>query len=281
MEKIEELSPVQADFSEITAEIEKQILVFQEVINQKQRKIRYYPVGKLRAAKCHVSTQYFQVTEASGKNGVYIKKKNFKMAEQLAQKEYDVLLLENLKRTVKVLGNACRLLKKNTPLQIFEKFPELKSRLIHPATLPNKEFAAQWKGVPYETRPFGAEGAQFFTALGEQVRSKSEILIADTLTRLGIPYRYEFPLQLTVGTGLQRQFHPDFTCLNLRTRREFLWEHFGMMDDAEYSANCVDKIQVFEGNGIIVGDGLIITMETTEQPLNTKTVERLAKKWLL
>ena len=40
------------------------------------------------------------------------------------------------------------------------------------------------------------------TSRGERVRSKSEVIIADTLDRLKIPYRYEFPHQLKVtGTA--------------------------------------------------------------------------------
>ncbi|MFQ6929598.1 MAG: hypothetical protein ACLRR3_00115 [Eubacterium sp.] len=27
---------------------------------------------------------------------------------------------------------------------------------------------------------------------------------------------------------------PDFTVLNKRTRHEYVWEHFGMMDDSIY-----------------------------------------------
>lgn len=281
MEKMEGLTPLEADFSEILTQIDRHLSVFQDFINQKKRKLRSYPAGRLRAGKCHGKVQYYHIIDGKGKNGVYIRKKAFEMAEQLAQKEYDVVLLKHLEKNVRVLQSARRNLKNHAPLQVIQKFSELKTRLITPATLPDQEYAAQWKSRPYETRPFTANGPQFFTALGEQVRSKSEILIADTLTRLGIPYRYEFPLQLTVGLGDQRVFHPDFTCLNLRTRREFVWEHFGLMDDMEYSAKCVDKIHIFERNGLFAGDRFIFTMETSDQPLDTKSVERLAKKWLL
>ena len=121
---------------------------------------------------------------------------------------------------------------------------------------------------------------EYLTARGERVRSKSEIIIADTLFRLKIPYRYEYPLNLKNTKGEKLTLYPDFTCLNLRTRREFYWEHFGMMDNSEYSENVVQKLHLYEQNGIIPGKNLIITMETSTIPINTKQIELLAKSYL-
>ena len=68
------------------------------------------------------------------------------------------------------------------------------------------------------------------TAKGEYVSSKSEKIIADTLTKNNINYVYELPLRLK-GYGTVK---PDFTVLNKRTRQEYVWEHFGMMDGNVY-----------------------------------------------
>ena len=100
------------------------------------------------------------------------------------------------------------------------------------------------------------------------------------MTRLGIPYRYEFPVELTTENGECRIFHPDFICLNLRTREEFLWEHFGMMDDAEYSATAVRKLALYEKNGIFPGMNLIISMESSEKPASARQIEWLAAQYL-
>ena len=39
--------------------------------------------------------------------------------------------------------------------------------------------------------------------------------------------------------------HPDFYCLNLRTRQEFAWEHFGMMDDPDYASTTAEKLRLY------------------------------------
>ncbi len=75
--------------------------------------------------------------------------------------------------------------------------------------------------------------------------------------------------------------HPDFICLNIRTRQEFIWEHFGKMDDAEYTSSAAQKLKVYEKNGIYPGKNLIISLETSTLPINSMQVEKTAKQYLL
>lgn len=162
-------------------------------------------------------------------------------------------------------------------------------KFVQPVRLPDEEFAEQWLAVKYSGKGMAVDAPLLETSRGERVRSKSEVIIADTLDRLKIPYRYEFPHQLKVrrnsrGRDSSRRtvtFHPDFTCLNIRTRREFIWEHFGRMDDLEYIAETLGKFETYTANGIFPGETLIFTMETQERPLNSATVEALARKYLL
>ena len=63
------------------------------------------------------------------------------------------------------------------------------------------------------------------TAKGEKVRSEAEMNIADALDRNNVPYHYEFPFNLkTLG-----KIYTNFICLNRRTGKEFIWEHFVFM----------------------------------------------------
>ena len=52
--------------------------------------------------------------------------------------------------------------------------------------------------------------------LGWRVRSKSEILIAEILDDMSIPFLYEKPLRLDASIA-----HPIFALLNIRERRVF------------------------------------------------------------
>ncbi len=119
-------------------------------------------------------------------------------------------------------------------------------------------------------------GSEIVTEKGEVVRSKSEKILADKLNLMNIPYHYEQPLFLN-GYGT---IHPDFTVLNKSTRKEYYWEHFGLMDNPEYCEKAIKKIETMQKNGIYIGEKLIVTFETQSHPLNMKIVENTIKKYL-
>lgn len=100
--------------------------------------------------------------------------------------------------------------------------------------------------------------------------------LADLLAREGIPYRYEYPLYIK-GYGT---IYPDFTILNVKTRKEFYWEHFGMMDNPVYAEHAIQKIAGYEDNGIEVGEKLIVTYETKSVPMNQKQITRIVEQKL-
>ena len=160
-----------------------------------------------------------------------------------------------------------------------------RQKLITPVYLPNDEFVQKWESVPYVGKEFGQDAPEILTARGERVRSKSEAIIADTLYRLSIPYKYECPKLFSDFRmkNSKRTFmmFPDFTCLNVRLRREFVWEHFGMMGNAEYSSQVAWKMACYEVNGFFPGKNLITSMESSELPLDARKVERIAKCFLL
>ena len=99
--------------------------------------------------------------------------------------------------------------------------------------------------------------------------------IANRLAEKGIPYKYECPLMLRNGAVV----YPDFTVLNLKERKEIYWEHRGMMDDREYVRNTVFKLKSMMKSGIVVGENLIITEETSENPLGTNEIDTMINKY--
>ena len=74
---------------------------------------------------------------------------------------------------------------------------------------------------------------------------------------------------------------PDFNCLNVRLRKDYYWEHLGMLDDAVYADNNVRKLNNFSLNPNFDESRLILTTETKRHPLNTKVVEEKIRRYLL
>ena len=97
------------------------------------------------------------------------------------------------------------------------------------------------------------------------------------LEQNGVPYRYEYPLNLK-GLGLVR---PDFWCLNVRERKEYGWEHLGMMDNIAYATKNVTKINHYEQNGYFPGKNMIFTFETSQQALSSYIIKSMIEQYLI
>lgn len=208
-------------------------------------------------------------------NGKYISKKRQSLIRELAQKNYYLKIISYLQDELKLINSLLECIKTASDVNDNIVSPSRKE-LIETVTLSDIEYISRWLDVEYKHKVFLDDVPELFTAKGERVRSKSEVIIADTLTRLNVPYRYEFPVALKNVI-----VHPDFYCLNVRTRKEFLWEHFGMMSDVEYSKAAVEKLMLYQSCGIFPGANLLISMETQTKPLSTKQIEQIVKKFLI
>jgi exodeoxyribonuclease V alpha subunit len=129
-------------------------------------------------------------------------------------------------------------------------------------------------------RPEGVEGYLaghliHRTAKGVLVRSKSEVIVADTLTRLGISYEYE---QKLASKDNPNDFRlPDFTVSF--EGDTFYWEHLGMLSVPSYKEQWVRKQEWYDKNGYL---GRVITSEDgLDGSINAAEIERTARTRIL
>lgn len=78
------------------------------------------------------------------------------------------------------------------------------------------------------------------TVDGNQVRSKSEVIISDLLAKSGIRYEYERLLEYEPG----KKINPDFTVF-LENGKEMYWEHIGMLGNEKYSEDWSEKLDIY------------------------------------
>lgn len=231
-----------------------------------------FPHGKLHTIRRGKYLSYYNRENPSEKTGKYIKKSEIQLAYALAQKEYTENLLRQIKRQLYVLNHINRL---DLSLS-YSSLSDEKQALVTPLST-NEIYLRNWQMVEYSTRSFEDTTTEFYTARDERVRSKSECLIADTLNRLEIPYRYEYPVKIS---GLNN-YHPDFLCLNVKKRKEIIWEHFGLMDNSNYQNSVAYKIKCLTMDGYRMGEDFVFTMETDAEPLSTKVVEKTIHQYLM
>ena len=236
--------------------------------------------GRLRISQKGKYTEYYHIKDASDTNGKYIPKKQGATACQLAQKDYDAKIITLVEEEIVALKTY---LKTAPNIQaLYKQMCPARQSLITPLTLTDEQYASQWKNASWQGLPFSTNAPTYETNKRERVRSKSEVLIANALAQHKIPYRYEYPLKLQrQHNGNSTTLYPDFLCLNLRTRQEFIWEHFGLMDSQEYVSNTVSKLNLYAQNKITPGKKIIITMETQTEPLTPAVIEQMINDFLM
>lgn len=223
--------------------------------------------GKLRLNRHRNSYQFYLVTGREP-HGQYIPRGE---AAIRVQQEYLALLAaetRRLMRNAEELEDAYGQL-----MQVRERMHPAKAALVTPLIDDAAGFAEDWQRRHPQRQRTLTKG--ILTNKGELVRSKSEKIIADKLAALQIPYQYEPTVDL-----YDQPVIPDFLVLNPRTRREFLWEHLGMIDLPAYNRKAIAKLNAYMKTGYFPGQNLILSFETDENPLDVGTVDLLIQTYL-
>lgn len=248
---------------------------YKKLIEKRLANLKYKGVPEYHV---HVFAKNNQILlrPVNGKE-IYLKSDKRYLASQVATYEY---LEKTLKLVESELSRLEKIRKINalSPENYYETLSKGRQKLIKPIRLTDEQYTEAWLAESFEPKAFKEEDdSRFYTDKNERVRSKSEIIIANTLSKFKVPYRYECPLYLE-GMGV---IHPDFSALNVKRRKICYWEHLGRMDDPDYANKNVRKINSYQKNGICLGDRLIITMETSNTPLNIKLLEMLINNYLI
>ncbi len=260
----------------LTAQVSARLQELHALRVEKQKALKDAPSGRLRITTTQAGHSHFYLVDGEHTNGTYIPEKEIAKAQAIAQKDYDKAILAEIESEIHLLEKFASKYGGENIEKIYESLNSAHKQLVHPVILPDDKYAELWQARPYKAKSFANGTPEIFTSKELRVRSKSEVIIAEKLDSEGIPFRYEYPIAIK-GAGV---VHPDFYCLNVRTRKEFAWEHFGLMDDPDYATQAVKKIELYAKAGYTIGDKLIATFETSTNPLNAKYVGNVIKNFL-
>lgn len=252
----------------------------EQEIKKQSAFLKKAPNGFLRIKTCRGTFQYYY-RKGDSERDLYIGKEKLVLKKALANKEYGEKLLPALKKEQNCIKNLIRCLDKNEVKKSYDMLKKGSKIFVTPVTLDNEGYAREWLKVTYPMKAFNETEPLLLTSSGKRVRSKSEIIIAQILDEMKVPYRYEYPLKMSGFGKTNVIVHPDFYCLNVRTRKEYVWEHFGMLDLPDYAENAVKKITLYEKNGIISGKNFIFTLETKNTPVTVDSVKKVVEEFLV
>ena len=232
------------------------------------RKLANAPPGRLHVSCSNGRTQYYYREKPSDKKGAYLRKEKRHLVSLLQQKDYCLHLHKTITQELKAIDAYLKYMPDMSADDVYDRLPVYRRELTDPLIESDLQFMEKWKQTGFKQKEMPEDFEGYVTENEEIVRSKSELIIANSLKKADIPYRYECPLRLR-GIGI---VHPDFTVLDIRTKQEVYWEHLGMMDDPEYADKAVHKINAYIKNGFCPGQRLIVTMETQACHINTHAI---------
>lgn len=267
------------DIRETLQQLESQL---EKMIRNAERSAKNQQSGTLRITTIKGKPRYYHnyTDEKGHKHSDYLSfDKNAELIRILAQGSYDTVFLKIAYKQLRAVKRALKSINEDVLSNVFSQLPDERKKLIIPHAPDETVFVRDWESDLYLPGNFSEKTPEIYTEKGERVRSKSEKIIADKYNILGIPYKYEKPLVL-FDQSHPITVRPDFTVLNKRTLQQRYHEHFGKMDDPKYVSGAINKIRLYEKNGIFVVDQLFLTMEASGQPLDMKTFELLIDKYL-
>ena len=254
-------------------DIQERIRVLERIIEEKEKALRNAPEGNLKIHSRQGKDHYYKVIR---RNEIYLARNEIETACRLAQKSYDQKILMSAKAELNALKHAYRFYCTKSPAEsCFDMLSPQRQKIVSPICLTDAQYIEQWKRE-HPPRLEGRPNTVLKTKKGDLVRSRAEVLIADHLFTDGFTYQFETPL--VFGSHV---YYPDFCVLNLRRRKTFYWEHFGMLDDPDYLEDNIHKLNVYARNGIITGENLIVTYETGLNPFNTAQIDQLIQIFLV
>ncbi|MCR5558692.1 MAG: hypothetical protein K6F75_14170 [Butyrivibrio sp.] len=260
-------------------ELEKQIQEIDAIITQIDKnalRVKNLSNCGIAISKSNGKDQYYWVDKLTQKRK-YARIEELGKLKKVAQRDYELLLKKKLVKIRNEIWEFLNLYDIKALENVYIGMADARKKLVTPIIEPLEIYVENWKKEIYEPMGFNESVTEYISNNGTRVRSKSELIISNMLEQKGIPYRYEYPLTLK-GIGTVR---PDFTCLNIRTRKEYIWEHFGMMDNISYANKNIAKIESYEQSGYFLGKNMIMTFETSQHAISSNIIKAMIEEYLV
>jgi len=261
----------------IRRSVEKRLNDLEGLVIKKHEQLMHAPEGRLRSTQMHGKERYYQYLPGESGKGIYLPESKMDLAQALAQKSYDERILAaaegEMKALQKYLGSVPSVMVED----IFESYSDSRQKMIVPIMETDEQFLQRWLNQPSPNVKGRREHPVVITDQGKEVDSKAELVLSMQFDKKNVPFLQQWPIVLKNG----RVIYADFKVLNLRTRREFLWEHLGMLGSEEYCRHSLPRLNELIMNGFIPGVNLILTWESEACKLDLRVINTLINTYLM
>lgn len=264
--------------------IPEQLKILDRYIDAAKTSLADKPAGGVILHKSHGRYQYYFKEDPTVRHPRYMRKDEMPLVYALIQKDYDQKFLTaagklqaELNTLIDLHGARSASYMYRPLAAVYENLLPARKDYVEPYVLPDALFIEKWLDTPFDAHFYSTEQSMLQTEKGDRVRSKSEKIIADKYTLLGIPYLYEKPIRLRdIGT-----VHADFTLLDINERKAVIHEHFGLMADQEYSQQAMNKYVCYIKSGYQPGIDFLATFEGGTHIFDTLAFDQMLRSRFL
>lgn len=251
------------DFKEIVKrDIENQ----EKLLKAYTERIQSLPKGTL-ISKFNGEVKEYYFTESKARKRTYVNKNNEKLIYDLKVRKHLDIAIERMERNLRLQK---AVLKGYKPYD----YGSLSSAVSKSYRFDEGHKPGE-KDLKHQTKKIG-QNPLHGTSTGLKVRSKSEVIIVETLNSRDMDFRYEESLMLIQTDGKRQVVHPDFT-FETAFGEKVYWEHFGMLSDDRYRSNALEKFALYISNNIMPGINLFITSDYLDGSLDVNSIVRTAE----
>ena len=219
---------------------------YEKELEEIRKELKTLPSGRLAKRGAY----YYHVINDKG-TGIT---RNTELIRLLCRKKYLQVREKQIKNNIAAVSRNRGKFNSATQLELIQSLPPTYQGLpieyfFHPSI---EAFLA----TPYPRNTYPLEDGGYFTKKGISVRTKSEFMIADQLEGYDLPYLYEAPVTL----GRQRKYS-DFTVKNPYNGAIIQWEHFGLLNQADYVSKMYKKMRLYMDSNYTPFETIIYTFE--------------------
>jgi hypothetical protein len=217
---------------------------------------------------------YYYLRKKGEKNRKYIGTSDSVRVKQIKQNEMARVLLKTLESDRKKLNNCLSVISRCSFENIKNSLPPKYSAIDADLCIDNRlnELIA-WANMDYEKNKREYPSSKNVAKDGTRMRSKGEVVWYNLLKDSGIPFRYDCIMTFTDRNGFSVKKAPDFL-IQCYDGSFIIIEHLGMLDEDYYSKDFIEKAQIYQISGYVIGSNFFITSDDIHRGTDSQAIER-------
>ena len=251
-------------------DIDKLLSTDEKALTAVKRRLSELPAERICSRKIKGTYRYYLRSKTSdGRiHESYLPNSKEQLTKECCEAAYLRKLIPTLEKEIEALKKFNVSYMPQEKINAWVNLPEGVKLLTRPIFKSNEQICRDWEYAAFEKNTFPISNpAQYVTKKNEIVRSRIELIVADVLYDLKIPYRYECKLELPQGI-----IYPDFTIMHPRTLEVFYIEIFGMMDNPEYEQAAFAKIAKYAASDIY--SRLLMFFDHKNAPISPTNIKK-------